>query len=133
MSLDFAGDDITEFLNTLLFRTGFPYREIDLNRWTDFTMMEDLKEKMVVLSEVRPLSPIRRLSLTLYDQSDVGLNMYDFYVRNPGKPTRKYTFRSYDDVILAPYVCNRSLEDPFVSPTDTNHLAVPVCTPNRRL
>lgn len=60
MSLDFAGDDITEFLNTLLFRTGFPYREIDLNRWTDFTMMEELKEKMVVLSEVRRLLPTLR-------------------------------------------------------------------------
>lgn len=52
MVLDFGGDDITEFLHTLLARTGFPYREADLSRWADFTLMEDLKERMVVLSEV---------------------------------------------------------------------------------
>lgn len=53
MVLDFGGDDITEFLHTLLMRTGFPYREIDLGTWSDFTLMEELKERMIVLSEVR--------------------------------------------------------------------------------
>ncbi|KAK4696827.1 actin-related protein 8, partial [Phenoliferia sp. Uapishka_3] len=87
MVLDFAGDDITEFLHTLLIRTNFPYREADLTRWHDFTLLEELKERMVVLSE-----------------GDVGLNIYDFYVRSPHKSTVKYMLRCYDDVILAPYV-----------------------------
>lgn len=52
MALDFGGDDITQFLHTLLQRTGLPYRDADLARWYDFTIMEDLKERMVVLSEV---------------------------------------------------------------------------------
>ncbi|KAI5475415.1 actin-related protein 8 [Pseudohyphozyma bogoriensis] len=86
MLLDFAGDDITEFLLTLLVRTGFPYKEADLTRWYDWTVLEDLKEKMIVLSE-----------------GDVGLNIYDFYVRAPNAVTKKYMLRVYDDVILAPY------------------------------
>lgn len=53
MLLDFGGDDITEFLHTLLIRTNFPYRDADLSRWADYTLMEELKERMVVLSEVR--------------------------------------------------------------------------------
>lgn len=52
MALDFGGDDITQFLHTLLLRTGLPYRDADLSRWYDFTILEDLKERMVVLSEV---------------------------------------------------------------------------------
>lgn len=52
MRLDFGGDDITEFLHTLLVRTGFPYREANLANWADFTLMDELKSRMVVLSEV---------------------------------------------------------------------------------
>ncbi|SGZ26454.1 BQ5605_C024g09919 [Microbotryum silenes-dioicae] len=84
--LDFGGDDITAFLYTLLVRLNFPYRDADLSRWYDWKVLEDLKERMVVLGE-----------------GDVGLNLYDFFVRTPGKPTRKYSMRSYDESILAPY------------------------------
>ena len=52
MVLNFAGDDITEFLLTLLTRNKFPYREVDLNKYYDFLVLQDLKERMVVLSEV---------------------------------------------------------------------------------
>ncbi|GAA5984551.1 hypothetical protein JCM11641_006546 [Rhodosporidiobolus odoratus] len=86
MVLDFGGDDITSFLLTLLLRTGFPYKEADLSRWYDWTLIEDLKERLVVLSE-----------------GDISLNLYDFYLRRPGLPTRKYSMRVYDDAILAPY------------------------------
>lgn len=63
MVLDFAGDDITEFLHTLLIRTNFPYRDADLTRWHDFTLLEELKERMVVLSEVRPVTSLPLLTL----------------------------------------------------------------------
>lgn len=45
-------------------------------------------------------------------QGDVGLNLYDFYVRTPNKPTAKYILRAYDDVILAPYVRSLALRMP---------------------
>ncbi|KAM0750707.1 actin-like ATPase domain-containing protein [Meredithblackwellia eburnea MCA 4105] len=86
MVLDFGGDDITEFLHTLLIRINFPYKDADLSRWFDFHMMDQLKERTVVLSE-----------------GDVGLNLFDFYVRRPDKPTEKYMLRTYDDPILAAY------------------------------
>lgn len=37
-------------------------------------------------------------------QGDIGLNLYDFYVRHPGETTKKYSMRIYDDCIMAPYV-----------------------------
>lgn len=56
------------------------------------------------------LASASREKLTLdRSQADVGLNLYDFYVRVPGRPTRKYKMRIYDDVILAPYVRNLAL------------------------
>ncbi|BGP33154.1 Actin-like protein arp8 [Rhodotorula toruloides] len=86
MILDFAGDDITSFLHTLLQRLNFPYKEADLSKWYDWVVLEDLKERSVVLSE-----------------ADIGLNLYDFFVRHPGLLTQKYSMRMYDDCILAPY------------------------------
>ncbi|GAA6059741.1 hypothetical protein JCM10212_001949 [Sporobolomyces blumeae] len=86
MVLDFGGDDITSFMHTLLLRNGFPYREADLTKWYDWIVLEDIKERSVVLSE-----------------GDIGLNLYDFYIRHPGQATQKYTMRMYDDCILAPY------------------------------
>ncbi|GAA5942784.1 hypothetical protein JCM1841_000981 [Sporobolomyces salmonicolor] len=86
MVLDFGGDDITSFLFTLLMRNNFPYKEADLTKWYDWVVLEELKERSIVLSE-----------------GDIGLNLYDFYVRHPGLVTQKYTMRMYDDCILAPY------------------------------
>ncbi|TNY24394.1 nucleus protein [Rhodotorula diobovata] len=86
MVLDFGGDDITHFLMTLLHRLSFPYKEVDLAKWYDWVVVEELKERLVVLSE-----------------GDIGLNLYDFYVRHPGALTQKYSMRVYDDCILAPY------------------------------
>lgn len=34
----------------------------------------------------------------------MALNLYDFVVRKPGKPTEKYGLRAYDEIILAPMV-----------------------------
>ncbi|GAA5971070.1 hypothetical protein JCM8115_006137 [Rhodotorula mucilaginosa] len=86
MVLDFGGDDITSFLFTLLSRINFPYKEADLANWYDWTVLEDLKERIVVLSE-----------------GDITLSLNDFFVRRPGQLTQKYSLRVYDDCILAPY------------------------------
>lgn len=85
MSLNMGGDDVTEFLYVLLDRISFPYREINLARSYDWGVMEDLKARLCTLAE-----------------GDVALNLYDFVVRRPGKPTEKFGLRAYDEVILAP-------------------------------
>ncbi|KAL1944865.1 hypothetical protein VTO73DRAFT_2485 [Trametes versicolor] len=85
MVLSMGGNDITEFLYVLLEKIGFPYRDIDLARSYDWNVMEDLKARLCTLAE-----------------GDVALNLYDFSVRRPGKPTEKYGLRAYDEIILAP-------------------------------
>ncbi|KAJ3522623.1 hypothetical protein NM688_g8848 [Phlebia brevispora] len=85
ISLNMGGDDISEFLYILLQKINFPYRELDLARSYDWKVIEDLKAKICTLAE-----------------GDVALNLYDFVVRRPGKPTEKYGLRAYDETILAP-------------------------------
>ncbi|PPQ67891.1 hypothetical protein CVT26_007091 [Gymnopilus dilepis] len=85
MTLSMGGDDITEFLYVLLERIKFPYRDIDLNKFYDWQVMEDLKSRLCTLAD-----------------SDVALNLYDFIVRRPKKLTEKYGLRAYDEIILAP-------------------------------
>jgi len=43
-------------MHVLLNRTGFPYKEADLTKWYDWIVLEELKERSVVLSEVSPHS-----------------------------------------------------------------------------
>ncbi|EMD39130.1 hypothetical protein CERSUDRAFT_112814 [Gelatoporia subvermispora B] len=85
MLLDMGGDDITEFFYVLLEKIGFPYKDVDLARSYDVVIIEDLKARLCTLAE-----------------GDVALNLYDFVVRRPGKPTEKYGLRAYDETILAP-------------------------------
>ncbi|KAF8074975.1 hypothetical protein FPV67DRAFT_1575252 [Lyophyllum atratum] len=85
MSLSIGGDDITEFLYVLLQRINFPYRDLDLTHAYDWNVMEDLKSRLCTLTE-----------------ADVALNLYDFVVRRPDRPTEKYGLRAYDEIILAP-------------------------------
>ncbi|THH11839.1 hypothetical protein EW145_g366 [Phellinidium pouzarii] len=87
MSLSLGGDDVTEFLAVLLDRISFPYKEMDLTRLHDWAVMEDIKCRICTLNE-----------------SDVALNLYDFWVRHPRKNPVKYGLRAYDEVILAPMV-----------------------------
>ncbi|KAJ7696593.1 nucleus protein [Mycena rosella] len=87
LNLNMGGDDITEFLYVLLERIHFPYRDINLARSYDWGVMEDLKARLCTLAE-----------------GDVALNLYDFIVRQPFKPTEKYGLRAYDEIILAPMV-----------------------------
>ncbi|KAI0692449.1 actin-like ATPase domain-containing protein [Cytidiella melzeri] len=85
MFLNMGGDAVTEFLYVLLQKINFPYRDLDLARSYDWNVMEDLKARLCTLAE-----------------GDVALNLYDFVVRRPNKPTEKYGLRAYDEIILAP-------------------------------
>ncbi|KAJ7043683.1 hypothetical protein C8F04DRAFT_1072950 [Mycena alexandri] len=87
LNLNMGGDDITEFLHVLLERINFPYRDMDLARWYDWSVMEELKSSLCSLSE-----------------NDVALNLHDFVVRKPFKPAEKYPIRVCDEIILAPMV-----------------------------
>lgn len=107
MLLDFGGDDVTSFFFTLLSRINFPYKEADLSKWYDWIVLEDLKERIVVLSEVSPRLRHDRFGarvLTKMLQGDITLSLNDFFVRRPGISTQRYSLRVYDDCILAPYV-----------------------------
>ncbi|KAI0832128.1 actin-like ATPase domain-containing protein [Trametes gibbosa] len=85
MVLSMGGNDITEFLYVLFEKIGFPYRDMDLAQSYDWNVIEDLKARLCTLAE-----------------GDVALNLYDFSVRRPGKPTEKYGLRAYDEIILSP-------------------------------
>jgi len=53
MVLNTGGNDITEFLYVLLDRIGFPYRDINLAHAYDWIVMEDLKARICILTEVK--------------------------------------------------------------------------------
>lgn len=107
MSLNIGGNDITEFLYVLLERINFPYREINLARWHDWLVMEDLKSRLCTLAEVCSLIDFVGRLINALRQSDVALNLYDFVARRYGHPTENYGLRAYDEIILAPMVCMR--------------------------
>lgn len=103
MRLGVGGDDITEFLHVLLRKIELPYRDMDLSRAYDWSVMEDLKAQICTLTEVCHSSLLLTISEVPF-QSDVAVNLYGFTVRRPNHPTVKYGFRVYDEVILAPMV-----------------------------
>ena len=85
VNLKYGGADVTEsFIKMMLF-DQFPYREINLNRRYDFLLAEELKAKFCTLNEV-----------------DVTNQLFDFHLRASGQDTRKYIFKTYDEVLLAP-------------------------------
>lgn len=96
--LSYGGADLTHFLAELFLRAKFPYRELDYrNSIADRMLIDELKRKLITLNP-----------------SDVGLNIHDFYLRLPSRPTIKYLFRTYDELIMGPM----SLFDPAVFDLD---------------
>ncbi len=94
VQLAYGGADLTRFLGELLARAKFPYRELDVRASiADTLLLDELKRRLLTLNP-----------------ADVGLNIHDFYLRLPSRSTKKYLFRTYDELILAPM----SLFDPSV-------------------
>ncbi|KIW17170.1 hypothetical protein PV08_04361 [Exophiala spinifera] len=85
VNLKYGGRDITEAFVKMVIYNHFPYAEINLNRRFDFQLAEELKQKFCTMNE-----------------ADISVQLYDFHLRAPGQETRKYTFKIYDEVILAP-------------------------------
>lgn len=85
VNIKYGGADVTEtFIKMMLF-DHFPYDEINLNRRYDFLLAEELKKNVCTLNE-----------------TNVSVQVFDFHLRASGQDTRKYTFKAYDEVILAP-------------------------------
>ncbi|CAG8685345.1 4928_t:CDS:2 [Funneliformis mosseae] len=83
--LHYGSDDITNFFIRLLKRSKFPYSDMDLNRAYDWSLAEELKEKICTL-----------------DEANLTIQLNEFYVRAPNKPTLKYHIKTYDDAIISP-------------------------------
>ena len=85
INLKYGGKDITEAFVKMITYNHFPYSEINLNRRYDFLLAEELKQKYCTMTE-----------------ADISVQLYDFHLRAPRQDTRKYTFKIYDEVMLAP-------------------------------
>ena len=85
VNLKYGGADITETFIEMMLHDHFPYQEINLNRRHDFLLAEELKTKFCTMNE-----------------QDVSPQLFEFHLRAFGQDTRKYTFKTYDEVLLAP-------------------------------
>lgn len=87
VNLRYGGQDVTEMFIKLLLIDNFPYSEINLNRRYDFLLAEELKQKFCTLSI-----------------QDFTAQQYEFHLRVFGRDTRLFSFKAYDEVIIAPMV-----------------------------
>lgn len=85
VNLSYGGFDVTEtFIKMMLF-DKFNYSDFNLMRRHDFLLAEELKEKYTSLSD-----------------ENISVQLYDFHLRAHGQETRKYSFKIYDEGMLAP-------------------------------
>ncbi|KAI8069378.1 hypothetical protein BC940DRAFT_297583 [Gongronella butleri] len=80
-----GGDDITRVFASFLRENQFPYRDMDLARFYDWSLAEDLKERWCTMNE-----------------SEISIQVYDFFVRAPEQHTLKYQCKVYDEAFLSP-------------------------------
>ncbi|KAK2879330.1 hypothetical protein FQN49_000993 [Arthroderma sp. PD_2] len=85
VNLKYGGSDVTDTFIKMMLYDHFPYEEINLNRRYDFLLAEELKKNVATLNE-----------------TNVSVQVFDFHLRVSGQDTRKYTFKAYDEIILAP-------------------------------
>lgn len=84
--LDYGGVHITEAFTKMLLQQDFPCRDINLaNHNDDWDLVDTLKKKYGT-----------------FDDADIAVQLYHFYRSKPGRPTQKYNFKVYDEVMLAP-------------------------------
>ena len=85
INLKYGGDDVTQTFIKMMLYDYFPYDEINLNRRHDFLLAEELKIKFCTMNE-----------------SEISPQLFEFHLRASGQDTYKYTFKTYDEVLLAP-------------------------------
>lgn len=87
INLKCGGADITETFIKMMLYDHFPYQDINLKRRHDMLLADELKQTLCTMNE-----------------SSVTVQQYDFHLRTASQDTRKYYFRTYDEVMLAPMV-----------------------------
>ncbi|KAJ5474415.1 hypothetical protein N7475_003981 [Penicillium sp. IBT 31633x] len=85
VNLKFGGQDVTETFIKMMLYDHFPYADINLRRRYDFLLAEELKKNICTMNE-----------------ASVSPQVFDFHLRIAGQDTRKYTFKAFDEVLLAP-------------------------------
>jgi actin-related protein 8 len=85
--MKYGGDDITEYWTKLLLRNSWPWTDVDLSRSVDRRVLQYAKERWCTLFE-----------------SDVSSQVGESIIRNKGEKTKKFSWRVYDEVFLAPMV-----------------------------
>ncbi|MCJ1472670.1 actin-like protein arp8 [Lambiella insularis] len=85
INLKYGGADVTDLFMKMMLFDHFPYADINLKRRYDYLLAEELKTKFCTLNE-----------------ADISVQLFDFHLRAPRQDTRKYTFKTYDEVLLAP-------------------------------
>lgn len=87
VNLKYGGEDVTEtFIKMMLF-DHFNYTDINLNRRYDYLLAEELKQKFCTMEDAH-----------------ISVQLYEFHLRAAGQDTRRYQFKTYDEVMLAPMV-----------------------------
>ncbi|KAJ3036259.1 actin-like protein arp8 [Rhizophlyctis rosea] len=85
INLKYGGDDVTAFFVKLLQRSEFPYKRISITTNVyDWLLAEELKERLCTLNEV-----------------DMSVNVNEFTVRSPERPTLMYKVKVYDEPTIA--------------------------------
>lgn len=104
MNLKFGGHDLTDTFTKMMLFDRFNYSDFNLMRRHDFLLAEELKEKYTTMSD-----------------ESISVQQFEFHLRAHGQQTRKYTFKIYDEGMLAPMVNDKtSLALNF---TNTRHRA----------
>lgn len=91
VNLKMGGFDITETFIKMMLYGHFPYSDMNLKRRYDFLLAEELKQKFCSM-----------------DEGSVTVQTWDFHLRASGQDTRKYTFKTYDETMLAVMVSEYS-------------------------
>jgi actin-related protein 8 len=84
INLKYGGYDVTETFLKMMLADHFPYQDINLKRRYDFLLAEELK-----------------INFCTVNQAEISVQLYNFHLRAPNQPTRKYQFKCYDEVILS--------------------------------
>ena len=85
INLKYGGYDVTEAFIKMMLHDSFHYKDINLKRRYDFLLAEELK-----------------ISTCTMNQAEISVQLYNFHLRAPNQATRKYNYKTYDEVILAP-------------------------------
>lgn len=83
--LHYGGDHVTEAFTKMLLQQNFPYKSINLSENDDWELAERLKQKFCT-----------------FDNAEIAIQLYHFFVKKPGDKKKKYQFKLYDETMLAP-------------------------------